>query len=87
MGPGSNWYDVKRIRDDLFVPSDEDKYIHVYIAWGLNNQDRSDCHFTDYKCPGKTVFDNGLDISIPPCQMALLVSTTNHLTLFGHVTA
>lgn len=73
MGPGTNWYDVKRLRENAFNPSEEDKFVKVYVAWGLQNQDRSSCHFTDYKCAGKTVLDNGFDLSPPPCQIALLV--------------
>ncbi|XP_028517341.1 uncharacterized protein LOC110247148 isoform X2 [Exaiptasia diaphana] len=83
MGPGSNWYDVRRLRDNSFNPSEEDQFFSVYVVWGLQNQDRSDCHFTDYKCAGNSVFDNSLDISNPPCQMALLGLCKEIETLSG----
>ena len=46
----------------------------VHIIWGLQEQDRSGCHHTDYKCKGTTVFDKGYDVNPPPCQNAMLVS-------------
>jgi hypothetical protein len=53
---GTNWYEIKRLRETAFQPSEEDNLVTVHIIWGLREQDRSRCHFTDYKCKGETVF-------------------------------
>lgn len=71
--PGTNWYKIKRLRDTAFQVSEEDDIVTVNVIWGLQEQDRSDCHFTDYKCKGKTVFDNSFDLNPPPCQTSMLV--------------
>ena len=79
-GEGTNWHSVQRLNRNQFNPSSEDNVINFYIVWGLKNQDRSECHFTDYKCKGKTVLDRSFDMNPPPCQIAMLVR--NHsLTL------
>ncbi|XP_028396305.1 protein dispatched homolog 3-like [Dendronephthya gigantea] len=70
--PGTNWYEVKRLRESAFRPSEEDNIFAVHIIWGLKEQDRTNCHFTDYKCKGKTVFDTSFDLNPPPCQNAAL---------------
>jgi hypothetical protein len=56
------------------VKSQEDFVVVVTIIWGLKEQDRGECHHTDYKCKGKTVFDRSFDMNPPPCQTAMLVS-------------
>jgi len=71
-GPGTNWYDIKRLRRSAFRPSQEDDVVEIHIIWGLKNQDRSSCHFTDFKCRGRTVFDTSFDLNPADCQMALL---------------
>lgn len=70
---GTNWYEIKRLRETAFQPSEEDKIVTVHVIWGLKEQDRSSCHFTDYKCKGKTVFDANFDINPLLCQNAVLV--------------
>lgn len=72
-GEGTNWHSVQRLNRNQFNPSSEDNVINLYIVWGLKNQDRSECHFTDYKCKGKTVLDRSFDMNPPPCQIAMLV--------------
>lgn len=47
--------------------------IRIYTVFGLKLQDRTNCHFTDYKCKGKTVFDEDFDMNAPGCQKAVLV--------------
>ena len=76
-GPGTNWYDIKRLRRSAFRPSQEDDVVEVHIIWGLKNQDRSSCHFTDFKCKGSTVFDGSFDLNPSECQVALLVSDSS----------
>ncbi|KAJ7373388.1 hypothetical protein OS493_012981 [Desmophyllum pertusum] len=71
-GPGTNWYNIKRLRRSAFRPSQEDNVVEVNIIWGLKNQDRSSCHFTDFKCKGRTVFDTSFDLNPAECQVALL---------------
>ena len=56
-----------------FLPSATDFSVRVYISWGLKEQDMSDCHKTDFKCAGDTVWDEGFDLNPAPAQMALLV--------------
>jgi hypothetical protein len=73
-GANTNWGKIKELRKNEFLPSQEDQVIVVYIIWGLKEQDRSECHHTDYKCKGKTVLDKSLDLNPPPCQNAILVS-------------
>lgn len=71
--PGTNWYNIKLLRRSAFRPSQEDNVVEVNIIWGLNKQDRSSCHFTDFKCKGRTVFDTSFDLNPKECQEALLV--------------
>ena len=78
--PGTNWYEIKRLRETAFQPSEEDNIVSVHIIWGLREQDRSTCHFTDYKCKGKTVLDSSFDLNPPPCQNAMLVSSISMVT-------
>ena len=73
FGPNTNWGKVTDLRKNAFKPSQEDDVIVVHIIWGLKEQDRSDCHITDFKCRGRTVFDESFDMNLPPCQTALLV--------------
>ena len=61
------------MRKSAFLASQEDNVVVVHIIWGLKEQDRSDCHMTDLKCNGRTVFDDSFDVNPPPCQTALLV--------------
>ncbi|CAH1790939.1 unnamed protein product [Owenia fusiformis] len=61
---------LKRL--NAFKPSSEDDIIHVYLVWGLKNQDRSMCHKTDFEnCTGTTVWDNGFDLNPAPAQKAI----------------
>ncbi|XP_067028237.1 protein dispatched homolog 1-like isoform X4 [Acropora muricata] len=71
-GPGTNWYISPRLRRTAFRPSQEDDVVEVNVIWGLKDQDRSSCHFTDFKCKGKTVFDNSFDLNPTECQEAIL---------------
>ena len=65
---------MKDLRQNGFRPSQEDNVIVIHIIWGLKEQDRSECHHTDFKCKGKTVLDKSFDLNLPPCQNAMLVS-------------
>ena len=58
--------------------------IRVYIVWGLKMQNRSNCHFTDFKCKGKTVFDEAFDMNKEGCQESMLVSKF-YLITYGHI--
>lgn len=73
-GSNTNWGKIKDLRNNAFLPSQEDNVVVVHIIWGLKEQDRSGCHHTDYKCKGKTVLDKSFDLNPPPCQNAMLVS-------------
>ena len=59
----------------------------VNIIWGLKEQDRRECHHTDFKCKGKTVFDRSFDMNTPPCQTEMLVSLilTKLVDLAGNI--
>lgn len=70
----TNWGRARILTRDAFLPSQEDNVIVVNIVWGLEEQDRGDCHHTDFECKGKTVFDKSFDLNPPPCQTAILVS-------------
>ncbi len=76
-GPKSNWAKIRELRRTKFAASQEDRVVKVTIVWGLKNQDRSQCHHTDFKCRGNTVFDTSFDINSPPCQTSLLVCINN----------
>ena len=62
------------LNQNAFVKSQEDFVVVVTIIWGLKEQDRKECHHTDYKCKGKTVLDRSFDMNPPPCQTAMMVS-------------
>ena len=68
---------MKRLTSTAFKPSSEDNVINLYIVWGLKNQDRSECHFTDFNCKGETVLDRSFNLNPPPCQLAMLVRFIN----------
>ncbi|XP_065662076.1 protein dispatched homolog 1 isoform X3 [Hydra vulgaris] len=70
---GTNWYDMRQIKLKSFTEMGGGMdVIRIYIVWGLKNQDRKDCHFTDFKCKGKTVFDEDFDMNKNGCQAAIL---------------
>ena len=71
-GPDTNWAKVDDLNQNAFVKSQEDNVVVVTIIWGLKEQDRSECHHTDYKCKGKTVLDRSFDMNPPPCQTAMM---------------
>lgn len=71
--PDTNWGKVRKLRETKFAASENDRVVKVTIVWGLKNQDRSDCHHTDFKCRGKTIFDRSFDMNSPPCQRSVLV--------------
>ena len=70
----TNWAKFRHINNNAFKKSQEDQALVVHIIWGLKEQDRSECHHSDFKCKGKTVFDRSFDLNPPPCQTAMLVS-------------
>lgn len=70
---GTNWYDMRQIKLKAFEETGEgSNVIRIYTVFGLKLQDRTNCHFTDYKCKGKTVFDEDFDMNAPGCQKAVL---------------
>ena len=72
---GSNWYDIRQIEVNDFTETGEStNVIRVYLVWGLGLQDRSKCHFTDFKCKGQTVLDEDFTLNSPQCQTSMLVS-------------
>ena len=70
----TNWNNVRNIISNAFRKSQEDRVIIVHIIWGLQEQDRDECHHTDFKCKGKTVLDLDFDLNLNDCQRAVLVS-------------
>lgn len=70
----TNWAKFRHINNNAFKKSQEDQALVVHVIWGLKEQDRSECHHTDFKCKGKTVLDRSFDLNPPPCQTAMLVS-------------
>lgn len=55
-----------------FVPSG-DEFVRIFIVWGMQPQDMSGCHKTDYRCQGKRVWNDVFDLNIAPVQLALQV--------------
>lgn len=84
MGANTNWEKISDLRQEAFLPSQEDNVVVVYIIWGLKEPDRSGCHRTDYKCKGKTVFDKSFDLNPPPCQKAMMVNDTVVFNCVNH---
>ena len=70
----TNWNKVRHIESNAFRRSQEDRVIIVHVIWGLQEQDRSECHHTDFKCKGKTVLDLEFDLNEQQCQRAMWVS-------------
>ncbi|CAB4012475.1 dispatched homolog 3-like [Paramuricea clavata] len=68
----TNWATFRHLSNNAFKKSQEDHAVVVSIIWGLKEQDRSECHHSDFKCKGKTVFDRSFDLNPPPCQTAML---------------
>ncbi|XP_077990897.1 protein dispatched-like [Glandiceps talaboti] len=68
---GNNFVIFNDKSTSAFVESDADVTTEVLIVWGLQNQDLSSCHHTDYECTGETVWDNSFDLNPTPSQKAL----------------
>lgn len=56
-----------------FVLSNADRTLILYIVWGMNPNDMSDCHFSTPKCRGKRDWDSAFDPSTPEAQIAIKV--------------
>ncbi|CAL1540358.1 unnamed protein product [Lymnaea stagnalis] len=69
---GNNYYEADQINNGAFKKSLDDKNVKVVVSFGLKEQDIEDCHKTDYKCKGTTVWDNSFDLNPKPSQLALL---------------
>ena len=82
----TNWGKALDMRKNAYMASQEDKVLVVHIIWGLKEQDRSDCHMTDYECKGRTVFDDTFDMNLPPCQTALMVRFYDSDTYYFYYT-
>ncbi|XP_046577341.1 protein dispatched homolog 1-like [Haliotis rubra] len=54
-----------------FVPNEVERFITLYLVWGLKERDLGGCHFSAVKCEGTQVFDDQFDASIPQAQLAL----------------
>ncbi|XP_078001163.1 protein dispatched homolog 1-like [Glandiceps talaboti] len=68
---GNNFVQFKRKMLNAFKSSSLQKSTVVYIVWGLQNQDLSSCHHTDYECTGDTVWDNTFDLNPTLSQEAM----------------
>ncbi|XP_069118440.1 protein dispatched homolog 1-like isoform X1 [Argopecten irradians] len=55
-----------------FHQSADENLVTVNILWGLKNKDRSDCHFSDIKCRGTTVYDDTFDPNPVANQQAIM---------------
>jgi hypothetical protein len=58
------------------MENEKDYTIWLNIFWGLKEQDLSQCHFSDYKCEGYTVYDDSFNPNSPQAQLSLLVSSS-----------
>ena len=47
--------------------------LRVYLIWGMELQDLSDCHKTDFNCNGQTVYDSAFSMERDVSQVAMLV--------------
>ncbi|KAK2158902.1 hypothetical protein LSH36_162g08051 [Paralvinella palmiformis] len=59
-------------RNTAFSTVASSETLEIVIAWGLREQDLSECHHTDAKCTGKTVWDDTFNVNSPEAQEALL---------------
>ncbi|XP_077977450.1 protein dispatched homolog 1-like [Glandiceps talaboti] len=67
---GNNFVEFNDKSSKAFVPSESDETT-VYIVWGMENQDLSSCHHTDYECTGQTIWDDSFDLNPTPSQKAI----------------
>ncbi|KAH9489233.1 hypothetical protein Btru_048812, partial [Bulinus truncatus] len=79
---GHNYYEADQLNNYAFKSNLDDKNIKVIIAFGLKNQDIGDCHKTDYRCKGKTVWDSSFDLNPKQAQLAFHVEGKN-ASLYG----
>ncbi|CAH1792445.1 unnamed protein product [Owenia fusiformis] len=77
----SNFGKVFDRRANAFKPSNQDRAVKVYIAWGLKNQDMSGCHKTDTSCDGVSVYDETFNLNDAGTQEALAAFCTKMKTL------
>lgn len=57
-----------------FVANEKDYTLWLNLVWGLREQDLSGCDFSDYKCEGRTVFDDSFNPNSAPAQLGLKVT-------------
>ena len=50
--------------------------LRVFLVWGLKEQDKDDCHWSDVDCDGDTRYDRKFNLNDPGTQQALLVRST-----------
>ncbi|KAH9488013.1 hypothetical protein Btru_066816 [Bulinus truncatus] len=79
---GHNYYEADQLNNYAFKSNLDDKNIKVIIAFGLKNQDIEDCHKTDYRCKGKTVWDSSFDLNPKQAQLAFHFEGKN-ASLYG----
>ena len=59
-----------------FRRNDEDEYSRLYLVWGMQDPDISNCNLKSYEyCPGTPVWDENFDMNSPEAQTAFKVRT------------
>ena len=62
-----------RLVSQKFADNDVDHSISLYLVWGIRERDMSSCHFSDYECLGKQVFDDSFNPSTMAAQQSFVV--------------
>ena len=62
-----------RLVSQGFAGNDVDYSISLWLVWGIKERDMSSCHFSDYKCLGKQVFDESFKPSTIAAQQSFVV--------------
>ena len=45
----------------------------VYLFWGVNERDMSECHFSDFNCVGRKIYDPTFNPNTMAAQLGFLV--------------
>ncbi|KAJ8308810.1 hypothetical protein KUTeg_013684 [Tegillarca granosa] len=71
---GHNLAEARYYNVHGFQKYDEDRFVKVYILWGIKERDKSICNFTSVSCIGKQVYDEEFDPNPTKNQLALKFS-------------
>eukprot|EP00048_Salpingoeca_helianthica_P002172 m.55152 g.55152 ORF g.55152 m.55152 type:complete len:1101 (-) comp11947_c0_seq1:29-3331(-) len=68
----TNFGRFHNLQDGSFGQSDQDSSVTLSLVWGLKGTDGSHCHWADYNCLPRPVYDDQFDLAVHTSQTKLL---------------